>query len=216
MPSCGRFISEDPIGLGGGQSNLYQYAGADPLNTTDPSGKFGLIGAGIGALGNLGWQLYQNGGNFGCVNLAEVASWGLAGSGAGIIGGAIARGGAGVVGRFFFDPRAFRTISGEYWGARGGAQGMSLDHWMIGQAAGRTAGVPSGVSNAGWNLLELPMGLNRWLGFAPNWGGTQAALANAARTGIQVGVPAAAAGAGYAGYELGNAAQGQGGGSCSQ
>lgn len=35
----GRFISEDPIGLLGGL-NLYQYAGNNPVNFTDPSGLF--------------------------------------------------------------------------------------------------------------------------------------------------------------------------------
>ena len=36
-PAWGRFISEDPIGLRGGV-NLYQYAAADSLGVTDPSG----------------------------------------------------------------------------------------------------------------------------------------------------------------------------------
>lgn len=38
MASCGRFISEDPIGLRGGQANLYAYVGGDPLNAADPMG----------------------------------------------------------------------------------------------------------------------------------------------------------------------------------
>ena len=66
---------------------------------------------------------------------------------------------------------------------------MSLDHWMISQAAGRSGAVPQGIVNAGWNLLELPASWNTWLGFAPRWGGTQAMLARMARLGIQVGVP---------------------------
>jgi RHS repeat-associated protein len=37
MPSCGRFISEDPIGTQGG-INLYGYVGGDPINATDPMG----------------------------------------------------------------------------------------------------------------------------------------------------------------------------------
>ncbi len=34
----GRFISEDPIGLAGGGTNLYGYAGGDPVNFVDPLG----------------------------------------------------------------------------------------------------------------------------------------------------------------------------------
>ncbi len=36
-PEVGRFISEDPIGLGGGM-NQYAFAGNDPINGSDPSG----------------------------------------------------------------------------------------------------------------------------------------------------------------------------------
>ena len=34
----GRWTAKDPIGFRGGQTNLYVYAGADPINLTDPSG----------------------------------------------------------------------------------------------------------------------------------------------------------------------------------
>ena len=39
-PTLGRFISEDPIGLGGGDTNFYAYVGDDPVDDDDP---FGLI-----------------------------------------------------------------------------------------------------------------------------------------------------------------------------
>ncbi|MFQ6029465.1 MAG: RHS repeat-associated core domain-containing protein, partial [Dehalococcoidia bacterium] len=51
-PGFARFTSEDPIGLLGGDVNLYAYVGANPVNFTDPSGKLvpllalGLIGTG--------------------------------------------------------------------------------------------------------------------------------------------------------------------------
>ena len=38
MPGCGRFISEDPMGWAGGQTNRYAYVGGDPVHSVDPSG----------------------------------------------------------------------------------------------------------------------------------------------------------------------------------
>jgi len=35
----GRFLSEDPIGFGGGDANLYQYVDSSPINWRDPSGE---------------------------------------------------------------------------------------------------------------------------------------------------------------------------------
>jgi RHS repeat-associated protein len=40
-PALGRFISEDPIGFGGG-SNFYAYCGNDPINFTDPLGLYSI------------------------------------------------------------------------------------------------------------------------------------------------------------------------------
>ncbi|MEX2316721.1 MAG: RHS repeat-associated core domain-containing protein [Pirellulales bacterium] len=37
-PNTGRFLSEDPSGLDGGDANFYRYVGNSPLNATDPSG----------------------------------------------------------------------------------------------------------------------------------------------------------------------------------
>ncbi|MEO0531794.1 MAG: RHS repeat-associated core domain-containing protein [Planctomycetota bacterium] len=36
----GRFLSEDPIGLSGGDANVYRYAAGDPANYRDPSGLY--------------------------------------------------------------------------------------------------------------------------------------------------------------------------------
>ena len=37
-PTIGRFLSEDPLGLGGGDLTLYSYAGNNPVVFVDPSG----------------------------------------------------------------------------------------------------------------------------------------------------------------------------------
>jgi RHS repeat-associated protein len=55
-PGLQRFISEDPIGFGGGDFNLYAYVFNDPILSNDPTGEIApLIPAGVacgaGALG---------------------------------------------------------------------------------------------------------------------------------------------------------------------
>ncbi|WP_287130278.1 RHS repeat-associated core domain-containing protein [Candidatus Cyanaurora vandensis] len=42
-PRLQRFISEDPLGFGGGDSNLYRYAGNSPNVETDPLGLYGEV-----------------------------------------------------------------------------------------------------------------------------------------------------------------------------
>ena len=39
-PKTGQFITADPIGHASGETNLYRYAGNDPINSLDPSGLF--------------------------------------------------------------------------------------------------------------------------------------------------------------------------------
>jgi len=38
MTGLGRFLSEDPLGLGGGDTDYYSYSGNSPLEFTDPEG----------------------------------------------------------------------------------------------------------------------------------------------------------------------------------
>ncbi len=46
----GRFISQDPVGFGGGDVNLYRYAGNGAVNFVDPSG---MNGKDLGQLADL-------------------------------------------------------------------------------------------------------------------------------------------------------------------
>jgi RHS repeat-associated protein len=56
-PVMGRFISPDPIGLVGGDANLYGYVRNNPINATDPSGNCPACAAGAIAIetGPPGW-----------------------------------------------------------------------------------------------------------------------------------------------------------------
>ncbi len=57
-PVLGRYIQADPIGLLG-DVNPYLYANADPVNMIDPFGEFGLAGAAVGFVIDVGFQLAE-------------------------------------------------------------------------------------------------------------------------------------------------------------
>lgn len=82
-PTHSRWLNRDPIGESGGV-DLYAYANANPATERDPSGEFGVLGAGIGAavggIGNLAYQLYNNGGKFHCVSWTQVGAFALGGA----------------------------------------------------------------------------------------------------------------------------------------
>ncbi|HEX2058445.1 MAG TPA: RHS repeat-associated core domain-containing protein [Actinomycetota bacterium] len=46
---AGRFTAKDPLGFGGGDTNLYAYVTNDPVNLVDPSGEFAFIPILLGA-----------------------------------------------------------------------------------------------------------------------------------------------------------------------
>ena len=100
-PVTGRYTQPDPLGLVDGPS-IYAYAGNSPFMERDRDGQCyrQCGGAAVGAVANIAWQLYRNGGKFGCIDGWEVASWALAGAGLGQLSGTIAalRGGTVLLG----------------------------------------------------------------------------------------------------------------------
>ena len=71
-PSLGRYIETDPLGLEAGQ-NVYAYVDGRPLEWVDPEGRIGflapiVVGALIGGGIDLAIQLWENDGDWSCVN----------------------------------------------------------------------------------------------------------------------------------------------------
>jgi RHS repeat-associated protein len=112
-PTLQRFISEDPLGFGGGDANLYAYVGNDPINATDPSGQFievvgqclfgAAINVGFGyATSSIAGRKYTAGdaardGAIGCA-IAVIHPFALVGEGSALVGDVAADDGAAIVG----------------------------------------------------------------------------------------------------------------------
>lgn len=85
-PHTGRWTAKDPIGFGGGDTNLYGYVFDDPVNLIDPHGLWGfgvsggqsveggLVAVGAGQTGSVGAGIFGEG--IGKINLGAFASWG--------------------------------------------------------------------------------------------------------------------------------------------
>ena len=81
----GRWTAKDPIGFGGGDSNLYGYCGNDPINFKDHEGKWVWIAAGavIGAGVNMAITYIANDGH---VTTEQMIAAGVSGAISGAVG----------------------------------------------------------------------------------------------------------------------------------
>ena len=138
LPAIGRFISRDPAGLGGG-TNMYAYAGDDPVNFSDPTGlEFVPIGGGS-------YGTYD--GTFG--------DWGVMGGGVAVVGGSagvmglIGLGNVGFGAQAGWGPVAAVSFDlGDTWGTVGGFTGYSGLGGYFGLGTGVGAVGPGGLSLA--------------------------------------------------------------------
>lgn len=92
-PEIGRWVSEDPIGLDGGDANLFRQSSNNLSRYRDNTGFAYHIaarvggGAALGGISNLIWQLNNNGWRLGCVEFRDVGKAALIGAGLGGAGG---------------------------------------------------------------------------------------------------------------------------------
>jgi RHS repeat-associated protein len=182
-PVLKRFIAEDTIGLAAGP-NFYAYVDGNPVQKSDPTGTtpWGLIFA----AGDLGWQLYQNGGDLGCVDWVSV---GLSALGGGLLNG-LAKGAF-----------RFKTAGSHTWDAtrswmnREGimptAANQQRHHWLFERNQGIGRYVPDSIKNQPWNVNPVGSEFNNWMGQsawraplgAPSWAAETAGGAAAAAAG---------------------------------
>jgi RHS repeat-associated protein len=107
---AGKFISEDPIGFYGGDSNLSRYVFNSPTNWSDPTGLWiwVAIGAGLGASIDLGSQLAQGK----RIDLVSVGASAISGGLGGGLGGFAAKITTNVLGRAFINASGSAIIGG--------------------------------------------------------------------------------------------------------
>jgi len=152
-----RFLSADPLGLGGGL-NLYEYCGGDPLTYIDPLGLSfwgrvgnGLVGAGAGALTGAGTGAAVGAG----IGFFAAGVGAAPGAGAGATAGAAAGALSGFIGGFLSGPDYSFTqsatsgaVNGALAGATGGAG--AVGGVTGGMAVGSiTGGIAGGLSSSG-------------------------------------------------------------------
>ena len=80
-PEVGRWTAKDPIGFGGGDTDLYGYVLNDPVNYVDPEGLLVFVPQAIGAVISLGFEGYRQyqTGNFSIGRLLVAAGTGALG-----------------------------------------------------------------------------------------------------------------------------------------
>lgn len=133
-PEVGRFISEDPIGFDGGDTNLYLYASNNPIMFMDPNGQWittaiGIINGGIsGALAGA-----MNG------DLTSAVIGGVVGAAVGGLAGTFIPGAGGAAAAAVVN----QVLSGSIGGAFGGLTGGAISAYRSGDdllgSAGRGA-----------------------------------------------------------------------------
>jgi len=163
-PMMGRFISEDPLGFGGGQNNFYAYVAGNPLSYRDPSGKLlpeavigGVIGGFAGYIsGVISGDCWEKLKHDIAVGAASGFILGLT-DGLGLVGGLIANGSIGAAseaGRQWWNEGSVQN-----WGAVGGAGGLSaLGGFMSGGLVNAAGDFTGQAATSGWRAGSAAAG----------------------------------------------------------
>ncbi len=163
-PALGRFISEDPLEFGGGSTNLYSYAGNDPVDYTDPSGGQFIGGCVGGAAINVGadFAMHVLSGRKFTVH-SEVHS-GLLGCAAGMVGAGLGTAFDGLTGEAV-ESRAVQSYYPPNAGFWGNVEQVTLSPGSIIDRFGNTAGRFASPAGTPTWARSLPYGVeNRPLG----------------------------------------------------
>lgn len=182
-PKTGRYLSQDPLFLDGGNSNFYLYCGGDPLNFIDPTGEFIftaiVVGAVVGAAIGAGIEYYRQSKTNKPTDWKAVGKAALIGGAIGAIGGGV---GAAVEGLFAAGVAA--TVGGG--AVVGFASGVASSLAEVCPTALLTGESKSIGEIAKDVLLD---GING-AGIGALTGGVGGFLARRARTGVQDGIEA--------------------------
>jgi RHS repeat-associated protein len=182
-PTLNRFISQDPIGLGGGM-NVYAYAGDDPTDLADPTGNCPwCVAAGIGSIIGAGFNAYNNYSAYkneqitgdqyftdiiiGAETGALAALPGLGGIGSGLIIGGLASGSNEALQELengCLDPKKIGLATavggaGSLLGPFGRALGSRIPTSVLGNLETAPRGYPNAGSLVGFSLSAIASGL---------------------------------------------------------
>lgn len=178
-PVAARFLTKDPIGFGGGDTNLYRYVWNNPLNNVDPSGQSGVVGAtagfvsgGVGGYMTGGWMGAAVGGVVGA-GVGFVAPWQSSYAGAAAAGFVASVVGQGLGNAVSGNPVTNIDPVVALASGLGGASGLELATGLgLGLYGGAVlSGVGSGVSEYGASYVSP--GPTNWSNAYNSFYGTQ-------------------------------------------